>query len=1534
MKRLFFMIVTIAFAMVNSYAQYLMGDFNTWQAEDLMTESYSYYSVTVDVASDLPSGQFLVDQAADDVDTWGDATDSYYPVVNMSEGQMRGSISGDVPVTFAMSFTAGKFYTFRLEGDETWWNRKFVVMETDAMPVDILTVSDNSLTENENDVTVSITLSDILSTQETVYLRYTTDSWSTSSIVACSGSGTDYSGIIPGQVASTNVEYYVFSSAMESTFVSLYPDFSTLKGNNNSGSNFTYTVTSSSGSLTATPTGEMNSTSLDGMVLDLVLTSESFVDGTFEQTNFTLNNAPPGLTINGVLYSSPTEANIQLAYTGDPIMTEINDFNITIAAAELDGATDLTSNNMTIYADETDTESLYDAAVLTWEGGAEDVEYLVDDFDGHDFGTLNASSSLYLKSGKDYVWKVSGGDIVSAKMFYRIYKDGDTPGAFVEQVLDWESETVSNDTTYQVWWNDAPDETNLNLLESVTAGLYNFEVYFEAENGESEILTLNNGGSNYIAQFTYEETAALTATPTGEMNSTSLDGMVLDLVLTSESFVDGTFEQTNFTLNNAPPGLTINGVLYSSPTEANIQLAYTGDPIMTEINDFNITIAAAELDGATDLTSNNMTIYADVEHEGIYLCKVSMWEGSGDDTWYDEVDFDGHNFGSFNSEMSLYFKTGQVFSWEDSEGEIVSAAINYRIYKDGDTPGAFTNVDLPYYSEWASGSNTDKLWWNDSPDEIDINLLDGAEEGTYFLEVYYEAETGGGETIYMNNGTANYIASFTYTTNPILVATPASSMNEENLEGMEITLSITEDNYADAILDAGNFTLNNPPTGLEISDVVYVGPYEATVVLTFDGTDFDIDVTDFSVSVAGTEFNAEIDLTSNNMTITAIDEDITIFSHLLTADDYQRYLGDNGSYWIDMEIGQLEWDGAQIGYGTSSTIPDDWEWYNAEWYEDGEDENKRVHSFITVPNEVGTVYYAGRVRNTAEGTWFYANSADWSESDALDAVYTIEILELPPVTSSSASGLDGTRINIDWTPDPMFTNVMIIAKATDVITTDPEQGTTYATGEIIDGAEVIYKGNAGNFIHTGLENNTTYNYNIYTINNDYYSISNSTSAATDDSEGCTFTLDLGEDVNVCGGSSVLLNTGLIVQPFGDTITVYFNTSEHPDFAALDVVYMHAGVYLAGGSTWDYVIGNWGEDDGLGQMTQFDANTWMISFNPLDYFGYPSESELLGINLVFRNDDGTLIAQNPDTEEDYYIDMSVTPPVSSHSTLTTDFVQTEIENVLWSTEHTTSSISVSMAGEYSVIATDIYGCVGMDTINVELHAIPYVELGEDQTVCGDSEVILDAGEFESYEWNVDSITQTITVSDPGVYIVTVTDIYGCTGFDVVNIDLIDFPIAEFSYELTGDFTVEFSDSSENADTYSWDFDGDEEEDSNVAGDVSYTYSELGQYAVTLTVTNQCGEDSYSEIIYILSVEGINKINTQIYPNPVSSILTIEFDEQYQDGELELYDIAGKLILNQKIDSKRINIDVNEYKSGLYLLKAIVDGNQTEYKIIIK
>ncbi len=94
------------------------------------------------------------------------------------------------------------------------------------------------------------------------------------------------------------------------------------------------------------------------------------------------------------------------------------------------------------------------------------------------------------------------------------------------------------------------------------------------------------------------------------------------------------------------------------------------------------------------------------------------------------------------------------------------------------------------------------------------------------------------------------------------------------------------------------------------------------------------------------------------------------------------------------------------------------------------------------------------------------------------------------------------------------------------------------------------------------------------------------------------------------------------------ITITFDATQGTaGLVGVDKVYMHAGVITSSvnGTDWQYVVGNWGKDDGVGKMTKVTGTTnkWEITITPKTYFpGVPSSAKWYRIGMVFRNADGS------------------------------------------------------------------------------------------------------------------------------------------------------------------------------------------------------------------------------------------------------------------------------------------------------------------------
>ena len=98
-------------------------------------------------------------------------------------------------------------------------------------------------------------------------------------------------------------------------------------------------------------------------------------------------------------------------------------------------------------------------------------------------------------------------------------------------------------------------------------------------------------------------------------------------------------------------------------------------------------------------------------------------------------------------------------------------------------------------------------------------------------------------------------------------------------------------------------------------------------------------------------------------------------------------------------------------------------------------------------------------------------------------------------------------------------------------------------------------------------------------------------------------------------------------PEDSAILTFDATEGNGELAGADKVYLHHGVVIDGptGTAWNYVIGNWGQDDGVGQMEPVpgEPDKWQIEFTPSirEYFGVPANEDIFRISAVFRSADG-------------------------------------------------------------------------------------------------------------------------------------------------------------------------------------------------------------------------------------------------------------------------------------------------------------------------
>lgn len=140
-----------------------------------------------------------------------------------------------------------------------------------------------------------------------------------------------------------------------------------------------------------------------------------------------------------------------------------------------------------------------------------------------------------------------------------------------------------------------------------------------------------------------------------------------------------------------------------------------------------------------------------------------------------------------------------------------------------------------------------------------------------------------------------------------------------------------------------------------------------------------------------------------------------------------------------------------------------------------------------------------------------------------------------------------------------------------------------------------------------------------------------------------------------------------------------------------------------------------------------------------------------------------------------------------------------------------------------------------------------------------------------------------------------------------------------------FTVNFSDSSQNALSWQWAF-GDGNTDTVASPQHSYTTP--GTYTVQLIVSAPCGTDTATAQVVIADTvtTDIQQMHAEkemlrIFPNPSGQFLMLEFLQENNEGLMYLLDYSGKLIREFSVTpgTHPVRLDVSGIPSGNYLLR---------------
>lgn len=251
-----------------------------------------------------------------------------------------------------------------------------------------------------------------------------------------------------------------------------------------------------------------------------------------------------------------------------------------------------------------------------------------------------------------------------------------------------------------------------------------------------------------------------------------------------------------------------------------------------------------------------------------------------------------------------------------------------------------------------------------------------------------------------------------------------------------------------------------------------------------------------------------------------------------------------------------------------------------------------------------------------------------------------------------------------------------------------------------------------------------------------------------------------------------------------------------------------------------------------------------------------------------------------------------------NTFTGTDVQTACNSFTWIDGNTYTSNNNTAIDTVVSVA----GCDSIVTLNL---TIVNSTTGTDvQTAC------------DSYTW-IDGITYTAsnnTATD------TLTNIAGCDS--VVTLDLTINSVSDITTTTTG---VIISANNTGA-TYRW-LDCDNA-NAFIVGETGQTFTAItnGNYAVELTENGCVDTSACAAITTVGLLENSFENSLTVYPNPTSGNFVIDMEAVYENSQIVITDISGKIVYSRNISQAQIlNLSIDE-PAGIYFVSVQSDNKK--------
>jgi len=254
---------------------------------------------------------------------------------------------------------------------------------------------------------------------------------------------------------------------------------------------------------------------------------------------------------------------------------------------------------------------------------------------------------------------------------------------------------------------------------------------------------------------------------------------------------------------------------------------------------------------------------------------------------------------------------------------------------------------------------------------------------------------------------------------------------------------------------------------------------------------------------------------------------------------------------------------------------------------------------------------------------------------------------------------------------------------------------------------------------------------------------------------------------------------------------------------------------------------------------------------------------------------------------------------------------------------------------TVSAQPLLRCLGIgESVNFQVSANSTNTISK-YTFMRNNQDTLQSSGSSVFNTSIKGTAQDSLYDGDSVY-VKVKDVKGCESTSankVLDIKISPKPVVKFAqqiYIFTIGKQVNFRDSTVNAISWFWKF-GDGA--TSTLQNPSHTYVMLGDYQIKKIVTTPAGCVDSAEAIVIIDGGDISigkeldnkEIN--IYPNPASGLVFINFQPESDIESIALYDLTGRMLLTQPVLQETEKLDVSQFPEGIYMIRAT--GNSGIY-----